>query len=124
MAEMIRRAQALALLVLLGGCVSTAEVPAGSSPVVGPATISTVGVEGVMGRNAATLTSRFGSPELDVREGAARKLQFSNRVCVLDAYLYPRSGGGEAVVTHVDARMPDGRDIDRASCVASLSLGN
>jgi hypothetical protein len=120
MAGMVRRTQALALYAVLAGCVSAPDTPQIISATRQPVQ-SSVGLEGVMGRNAAALTSRFGSPELDVREGNARKLQFANRVCVLDAYLYPRSGG-EPVVTHIDARMPDGRDIDRASCVASLSL--
>ena len=75
-----------------------------------------------MGRNARALVALLGDPGLDVREGPARKLQFLGPACVLDAYLYPPRGGGEPVVTHVDARMPDGRDIDRASCVAALSL--
>jgi hypothetical protein len=74
-----------------------------------------------MGRTASALINSFGQPDLDVREGSARKLQFSNETCVLDAYLYPRSGG-DPVVTHVDARLPDGRDVDRASCVAALGL--
>ena len=61
-------------------------------------------------------------PDLDLREGPARKLQFLGPACVLDAYLYPpRSGRGEPVVTYVDARQPDGRDMDRASCVAALT---
>jgi len=40
---------------------------------------------------------------------------------VLDAYLYPPGPGREPVVTHVDARLPSGDDIDRASCIAALS---
>ena len=51
----------------------------------------------------------------------ARKLQFLGPNCVLDAYLYPTRRGGDPVVTHVDARHPDGRDIDRAACVDALS---
>jgi hypothetical protein len=74
-----------------------------------------------MGKDARVLETQFGRPELDVREGSARKLQFANQVCVLDAYLYPSRQGAEPLVTHVDARYPDGRDFDRASCVASLS---
>lgn len=84
-------------------------------------TFSTVGLEGVMGQGARALTVRFGRPDLDVREGGARKLQFASQVCVLDAYLYAPTRGGEAVVTYLDARMPDGRDVDRASCVAALT---
>jgi len=73
-----------------------------------------------MGQSATALQAQFGRPELDVREGEARKLQFTGAACVLDAYLYPSASGREAIVTHVDARLPDGRDIDRASCVAAL----
>ena len=70
---------------------------------------------------ARLLFEQFGKPDSDVQEGPARKLQFAGPVCILDAYLYPRAGGGEPVVTYLDARQPDGRDFDRASCVAALS---
>lgn len=86
-----------------------------------PPTRAVSGLEAVIGRTAAMLTARFGAPALDIREGTARKLQFEGPVCVLDAYLYPPAAGGEPIVTHVDARLPDGRDIDRASCIAALS---
>ncbi len=79
------------------------------------------GLEAVMGREAPDLVALFGNPGLDVREGPARKLQFLGPACVLDAYLYPPRRGGDPVVTHVDARLPDGRDTDRAECVAALS---
>jgi hypothetical protein len=109
---------------LLAGCVSPRNEPPPAAVTAQPVvqTYARQGLESVMGRNARTLTSLLGSPGLDIREGPARKLQFAGPVCVLDAYLYPpRSGGGEAVVTHVDARLPDGRDMDRASCVAALT---
>ncbi|HYI48929.1 MAG TPA: hypothetical protein VEX35_10740 [Allosphingosinicella sp.] len=79
------------------------------------------GLDDVMGRDARALAALFGTAALDVREGRARKLQFLGATCVLDAYLYQERGGGEPVVTHIDARLPDGRDTDRASCIASLS---
>jgi hypothetical protein len=74
-----------------------------------------------MGRNARALIALFGSPGLDVREGTARKLQFLGPACVLDAYLYPPRRGGDAVVTHIDTRLPDGRDTDRVACIEALS---
>jgi len=83
--------------------------------------ISAAGLQAVMGRTAVMLAAQFGRADLDVREGSARKLQFVGPACVLDTYLYPPAGGGESIVTHVDARLPDGRDMDRASCVAALS---
>lgn len=78
------------------------------------------GLDLVLGRTAQALSALFGQPALDVREGSARKLQFLGTNCVLDVYLYPRAGGAEAVVTHVDTRLPDGRDADRAACIAAL----
>ena len=112
---------AMAGLLLVAGCAPTATTQAPVATPRAPARASTaVGLQGVMGQSAPTLEAKFGRPALDVREGTARKLQFANQVCVLDAYLYPPRQGGEPVVTHVDARLPDGRDIDRASCVASL----
>jgi hypothetical protein len=101
---------------LLAGCVaapSARELPAT------PPVISTAGLERVLGHDAKSLVALFGEPELDVREAEARKLQFTGPICVLDAYLYPK-GRHEPIVTYVDARQPDGRDIDRASCVAAL----
>lgn len=62
----------------------------------------------------------FGQPRLDVRESGMRKLQFTNGRCVLDAYLYPPPRRKEPVVTHVDTRLADGRDVDQAVCIASL----
>ena len=97
--------------------------PAVQRPVVLPRptpTYSIAGLEGIIGRTARMLEDQFGKPDMDIQEGSARKLQFGGPVCVLDAYLYPRAGGGEPVVTYVDARQGDGRDFDRASCVAAL----
>ncbi|WP_413630086.1 hypothetical protein [Novosphingobium sp. KCTC 2891] len=78
------------------------------------------GLEGVIGADADQLTRLFGAPRLDVREEDARKLQWSGTACVLDAYLYPTEQGSRPVATYVDARRGDGRDVDRAACVAAL----
>jgi hypothetical protein len=109
---------------LAAGCVAPARevaAPPVGPPLPPPPVYSNAGLESVMGRSARALIALFGNPDLDDREGPARKLQFLGPVCVLDAYLYPPRAGAEPVVTHVDARLPDGRDIDRASCVAALS---
>ncbi|UAK24080.1 hypothetical protein [Sphingomonas nostoxanthinifaciens] len=95
--------------------VSTAPAPARAAPP--PA----LGLERVMGQEASTLTTLFGAPALDLREGPARKLQFRGPACTLDAYLYPpQSATGPARVTWLDARTPQGGDFDRASCIAAL----
>jgi len=121
MTDLLKRRGAFALLLLAGGCAPTV-VAEPERPVIAvpPRAPTILGLEGVLGRTAAALTAQFGQADLDVREGTARKLQFSSPACVLDAYLYPRAGGGEPIVTHIDARQPDGRDIDRASCVAAI----
>nr|WP_276589054.1 MULTISPECIES: hypothetical protein [unclassified Sphingomonas] len=107
---------------------ATAGALAACGPVAPPVAIgqrvavpyTSVGLERVIGQNAAGLVQLFGTPDADVREGSARKLQFQGRFCVLDAYLYPKSGA-EPRVTYLDAREPDGSTIDRASCVAALT---
>ena len=114
---------ALGALAILAGCAAPAAKRPGAvqAPVERTVPYTTSGLEEVIGRTARTLEAAFGKPLLDIREGTARKLQFATAACVLDAYLYPPKGGGEAIVTHVDARRPDGTDFDRASCVAALT---
>ena len=118
----MRRIAALGAFLLLGGCVAaSAERAPPGEPEPPRRTYAVTGLESVLGRTARVLESQLGRPQLDVREGSARKLQFAGPACVLDAYLYPPRGGGEPIVTHVDARTPRGDDFDRASCVAALA---
>lgn len=116
---MTRQHIALIGTVALAGCMpaTTAQRPAAFG---GAPNYSAVGLERVLGQDAAGLVRLFGQPDADLREGPARKLQFAGRFCVLDAYLYPK-GAGEPRVTYLDAREPDGSGIDRASCVAALT---
>ncbi len=120
---MIRRyALPLFPLIVLAGCTvpqTAAPVRTGGMAPV-PVPYTSVGLERVIGQDAAGLTKLFGAPDADVREGTARKLQFQGSFCVLDAYLYPKDGA-EPRVTYLDAREPDGSSIDRASCVAALT---
>jgi hypothetical protein len=74
----------------------------------------------VMGADARALVQLFGAAKQDVREEGARKLQFANQFCILDAYLYPSARGRTPVVTYVSARTPDGRDAERNSCITAL----
>ena len=111
------RSLLLVMPALLAGCTSTTRpvsVPLVSAP------IRATGLQAVLGQPAQTLIDEFGGPALDSKEAQARRLQFRSGICVLDAYLYPPAGGGEAKVTYLDTRLPDGRDIDRASCVSAL----
>lgn len=85
------------------------------------AVLSAPGLEGVIGATGGDLARLFGTPRLDVWEGDARKLQYTGNACVLDIYLYPPAAGREPQATYVDARRPsDGKDVDRAACVAAL----
>lgn len=132
---------ALFLIPLLGAC-ATSPSPGGPAPARptsgtpppqevrvaptssgfrAPRVMNVPGLEGVIGRNETALANLFGSPRLTVKEGDAKKLQFSGEACVLDVYLYPLSPGGEPSATYVDARRAsDGLDVDRAACVKAL----
>ena len=111
------------LAALAAGCVAPGARAPVAPPVAPPPapTYSTHGLESVIGRGARGVIALFGTPDLDLREGNARKLQFLGPACVLDVYLYPPRGGADPIATHVDARLPDGRDMDRSSCVAALT---
>jgi len=109
---------------LVAGCVAPAPRSSSVAPPVAPPAAhiyTSHGLESVIGRGARAITALFGNPDLDIREGSARKLQFTGPACVLDIYLYPPRAGGDPIATHVDARLPDGRDMDRSSCVAALT---
>ena len=110
----------LILPLLLAAC-ST-----GTSETSAPAPVSTPVVRetgDLIGLDANDLAQRFGAPDLQIREGDGTKLQFRGRRCVLDAYLYPAPAGTPGIprVTHVDARDPNGNDVDKAGCIASLA---
>lgn len=120
---MIRR---LAPLLVPAFALAACSTPSGppsapATPSEKPANMREAGLERVVGKTAAQLVALFGPADLDGREGQARKLQFVGPVCVLDTYLYPSKAGAEPVVTYIDARLPSGDDIDRASCIAALS---
>lgn len=108
----------VAMAIGLTACTAGAPPPRSVGQVAVP--YRPIGLERVLGQDAAGLTRLFGQPDADVREGTARKLQFTSSICVLDAYLY-RKGTAEPHVTYLDAREPDGSTIDRASCVAALT---
>ena len=107
----------LIALISLTACV---EKPPQATAPPPPKPIQQSGLDRVMGQNAEMLRALFGEPDLDVREGPARKLQYVSAVCVLDAYLYPPATGREPQVRYIDARLPSGDDFDRASCIAAL----
>ena len=112
----------MGLSLALAGCAASTAQPTTGRPPLIPIPTGTGGLGQVLGSNAAHLTALFGTPVADVREGTARKLQFGNATCVLDAYLYPK-GKAEPVVTYLDTRQTDGSPIDRASCVGALHAG-
>ncbi len=113
--------------LLLAGCAGAVPAPRPASPPertaaaipVRPA-IEKNGLGAVMGKDVGTLKRLFGEPRLDVIEVYGRKLQFTGKACVLDAFLYPDGKGGTEIVTHIDARRGDGAAVDRAACVDAL----
>lgn len=118
------RIAAILPLVAVSACAAVPTAPPPPLAVTRSPPMLPTGLDRVLGQTAHGLTSLFGEANQDVREAqGARRLQFSGPICILDAYLYPPKGNesAEATVSYVDARQPDGRDIDRASCVAALT---
>lgn len=107
----------LLCLSLLAGCTSAGSGPVGSAS-ARPLPASPTQL---VGTNATGLARLFGNPRLDIRDPTARKLQFANGRCVLDAYLYPPAAGREPLVTYVEARDPQGAAVDAAMCARALA---
>jgi len=107
------------LLPALAGC-GGAVIPQVAPPAVGFKPASKPQSVAVIGADARGLLRLFGEPRLDIRDPAARKLQFANQQCILDAYLYAPAAGREPVVTHVDARTSAGAEMDWQACVRLL----
>ena len=107
-----------AALLLTAACATT-PTPVAVTPV--PAVVAKPQRGELIGLTPNEVGARFGKPRLQVREGDGTKVQFATARCVLDLYLYPAGGSGSvARVTHVDARTLDGRDTDKARCLADL----
>lgn len=112
----------LLLLLALSACGGASKPEARPATFIPPPAAKVpTGLDRVMGKDARSLLSLFGPAVQDVREENARKLQFASSACILDAYLYPPAKGKEPVVTYLSARVPDGRDADRLSCVTALA---
>jgi hypothetical protein len=109
----------LLLTIALSACATTPPPKPRAVPTVSMPMRPT-GLERVLGQDARALVNLFGDADQDVKEDGARRLQYAGPFCILDAYLYPSRAGAEPIVTYVDARQPNGKDIDRASCVAAL----
>jgi hypothetical protein len=103
-------------LLALSACVPAPDRPAaaGFTPASRPAAGSLIGLD------ARGLQRLLGKPRLDIRDPAARKLQFAGSRCILDAYLYPPANGREPVVTYVEARTPTGTAVDANACAQAL----
>jgi hypothetical protein len=110
----MRRIFVTSLSLLLAACATAPRAP---QPGPIPPTVHTRGE--IIGASAEDLVARFGTPVLQIREGASLKLQFRSPRCVLDAYLYP-IGNAPYRVTYVDTRTPALAVMDQALCIASL----
>jgi len=106
----------------LGACATAIATPPRPVAITRSPPMIKNGLDRVLGQTARGLVALFGEADQDVREAeGARRLQFAGPICILDAYLYAPRTGAEGEATYIDARQPDWRDIDRASCVAALT---
>ncbi len=103
--------------ILLAACTPDPVPPQPQAPP--PVQPSTHVVTDVLGFTGPDLVRRFGVPAFQVREGAGLKMQWRGVACILDAYLYPSTGGVDRV-THVDSRLRSGTDASQAACIAAL----
>ena len=128
---MIRILTASVLALSLSACAGGNFVRGGQTPAVdqasntafrAPEVMDGRGVRGIIGKQAASLTNRFGDPRIDLIEGDARKLQFASQLCVLDVFLYPMEAGQAPVATHIVTRLrKGGGQIDNTACINAVA---
>ncbi len=97
--------------MLLASC-ATQPKPVAKAPPALP------GMDQLIGQGVEAADRILGIASLDRREGPARQLQFAGQ-CVLDLFYYP-AAGSVPVATYASARMPDGRAMAPADCLAML----
>jgi hypothetical protein len=125
-----QRYAALALLAAIGLSSCGPMIPPAPRPTFTPATPRPTqsapaqperqDAAGIIGSEARGLVRLFGEPRLDIRDPAARKLQFSNGRCIVDTYLYPSRTRREPVVAYAEARTMDGTTMDVTACADQL----
>lgn len=113
----MNRFTSFAAICSMAACASSLS----AQPARSTTTTTGIGPDTVMGKDIAALKRLFGEPRLDIVEVYGRKLQFTGKVCILDAYLYPDAAGRTEIVTHVDARRSDGAAVDRKACIDALA---
>jgi hypothetical protein len=107
-------------LLLLAACARVPTETATPAPPAAPPVPQQPRESGVLiGLTGPELAARFGRPILQIKEGNSFKLQFRSGQCVLDAFLYP-STGGQYRVTHVETRTLAGVDTNQGPCISTL----
>lgn len=109
----------LASTLFLAACATRPAPQPQPVPAAPPPQPTSPQARSLLGLTPNELVGHLGHPALQISEGNSMKLQFRGRTCVLDAYLYP-STGGQYRVTHVDTRARSGVDTDQATCIFEL----
>lgn len=114
---------------MTSGCAATSTGAGASStastlPPPPSTAFDTRGLENILNKRDDELVALFGVPRLDIIEGQARKLQFTNERCVLDIYLYPpqNNAGTERLSNYAEARDRDGNAADPRACMNDLRM--
>ncbi|HJP69405.1 MAG TPA: hypothetical protein VJ846_10925 [Sphingomicrobium sp.] len=113
----MRRILASSSMLLIAGCASAPQQATSPQPLAAQQPRQS---GSLLGLTPQDLVGEFGTPALQIHEGASLKLQFRGSSCIMDAYLYPSGTAGTLKVTHVDTRLPSGSDVDQAACVSAL----
>ena len=76
----------------------------------------------LMGKQRTEIIDILGRPVFSRRDKPALLLRYRQEGCILDLFLYPKSGGGAAdqAVEHIEARTIAGQKMAPNGCIAAV----
>ena len=76
----------------------------------------------LMGKQRTEIIDILGRPVFSRRDKPALLLRYRQEGCILDLFLYPKSGGGAAdqAVEHIEARTIAGQKMAPKGCIAAV----
>jgi hypothetical protein len=108
------RSAALAAGLALAGC-SAPSKPAGAD-----VASRSIGTDQLSGIGRSQVVALLGPADFHRKDGLAEIMQYRNSSCILDVFLYAKTGSGEAQVHYVEAHDQSMKTVSSDNCLNTV----